>query len=73
QLPRVKVVSALITKALVAIDAQKTYGQSRNLLVAQRVSVRERTVPPVPKYCFGNLVAIAMTESSAAEGKNMGF
>ncbi|CAA2957789.1 pelargonidin 3-O-(6-caffeoylglucoside) 5-O-(6-O-malonylglucoside) 4 -malonyltransferase-like [Olea europaea subsp. europaea] len=37
------------------------------------VSVRERTVPPVPRYCFGNLVAIAMTECTAAEGKNMGF
>ncbi|CAA3015137.1 Hypothetical predicted protein, partial [Olea europaea subsp. europaea] len=58
----VKVVSALITKALVAVDAQKTYGQSRNLLVATSA-----------KILFGNLVAIAMTESNAAEGKNMGF
>ncbi|XP_022878954.1 pelargonidin 3-O-(6-caffeoylglucoside) 5-O-(6-O-malonylglucoside) 4'''-malonyltransferase-like [Olea europaea var. sylvestris] len=70
---RVQVVSALITKALASVDAQKTYGHSRNLLFAQLVSVRERTVPPVPKYCFGNLVAIAMTESTAAEVKNMGF
>ncbi|CAA2956677.1 pelargonidin 3-O-(6-caffeoylglucoside) 5-O-(6-O-malonylglucoside) 4 -malonyltransferase-like [Olea europaea subsp. europaea] len=70
---RVQVVSALITKALAAVDAQTTYGHSRNLLVAQLVSVRERTVPPVPKYCFGNLVAIAMTESTAAEVKNMVF
>ncbi|CAI9767487.1 unnamed protein product [Fraxinus pennsylvanica] len=70
---RVQVVSALITKALLAVVALTTYGQSRNLLVAQLVSVRERTVPPVPKYCFGNLVAIAMTECSVDEGKNMGF
>ncbi|KAI3470284.1 hypothetical protein Pfo_026947 [Paulownia fortunei] len=69
---RVQVVSGLIIKAIAGVD-QARYGQSKALLVAQAVNIRERTVPALSKHCCGNLAALAITECTAGETKNMGF
>ncbi|KAI3470279.1 hypothetical protein Pfo_026942 [Paulownia fortunei] len=70
---RVRVVCALISQALIAVDRAKNR-ESRACLIAQAVNIRERTIPPLPKHSCGNLVAQAFTQSIyASEIKDIGF
>ncbi|KAI3470289.1 hypothetical protein Pfo_026952 [Paulownia fortunei] len=70
---RVRVVCALISKALIGVDRAK-YGKSRACLIAQAVNMRERTIPPLPKHSCGNLVIQSVTQYMAAtETKDKGF
>ncbi|XP_047947269.1 pelargonidin 3-O-(6-caffeoylglucoside) 5-O-(6-O-malonylglucoside) 4'''-malonyltransferase-like [Salvia hispanica] len=67
---RIGVVSGLIVKA---IDRARAHvGPATDLVVAQAVNIRERTVPPLAKHSCGNLVALSITKLTAEESKKMG-
>ncbi|KAK6146340.1 hypothetical protein DH2020_020209 [Rehmannia glutinosa] len=51
---RVRLVSALISKALIGVDRLK-HGKLRSCFIAQAVNMRERTFPPLPNFSIGNL------------------
>ncbi|KAL2529893.1 HXXXD-type acyl-transferase family protein [Forsythia ovata] len=69
---RVRVVSALIIKALARVN-QKIYEKSRGLLLSQAVNIRERTIPPLPKYSCGNFSVLSLTECTEEQCQNMEF
>ncbi|KAH6788477.1 hypothetical protein C2S51_003483 [Perilla frutescens var. frutescens] len=69
---RIQVISGLMISAIAGLE-RDNHGQERDLLVAQSVNMRGRTVPPLPKHSCGNLAALAITECSGEEIKNMGF
>ncbi|KAI3470293.1 hypothetical protein Pfo_026956 [Paulownia fortunei] len=70
---KVRVVCALISKALIGVDQAK-YGKSRSCLVVQAVNMRERTIPPLPKHSCGNLAIPSITRCMAAtETKDIGI
>ncbi|KAL2506159.1 HXXXD-type acyl-transferase family protein [Abeliophyllum distichum] len=69
---RVILVSALIIKALARVN-QKIYEKSRGLLLSQAVNIRERTIPPLPKYSCGNFGALSLTECTEEQCRNMEF
>ncbi|KAH6795265.1 hypothetical protein C2S52_005742 [Perilla frutescens var. hirtella] len=66
------VISGLMISAIAGLERAR-HGQERDLLVVQAVNMRGRTVPPLPKHSCGNLAALAITECSREEIKNMGF
>ncbi|KAH6819172.1 hypothetical protein C2S51_002775 [Perilla frutescens var. frutescens] len=63
---RVRVVCAVVAKALIGVDRAR-HGRSRPCIVAQAVNMRERTVPPLPKHCCGNLAVHSVTRSMSHE------
>ncbi|KAI3459871.1 hypothetical protein Pfo_016534 [Paulownia fortunei] len=69
---RVVVVSAVLTQALLRADRSK-HGESRASLIAQAINVRERTVPPVPKYACGTWVSISYLEYTANESHSLEY
>ncbi|KAI3454766.1 hypothetical protein Pfo_011429 [Paulownia fortunei] len=70
---KVRVVCALISKALIGVDQAK-YGKSRSCLVVQAVNMRERTIPPLPKHSCGNLAIPSITRCMATtETKDIGI
>ncbi|PIN25662.1 Acetyl-CoA-benzylalcohol acetyltransferase [Handroanthus impetiginosus] len=64
---RVVVVSAALTQALVRADKAKHGIKSRNWFIAQEINVRERTIPPIPKYSCGSWVSISYVEFTSNE------
>ncbi|KAG8363039.1 hypothetical protein BUALT_BualtUnG0011100 [Buddleja alternifolia] len=70
---RVQVVSGIIMNVIAGIDVARYGQQSRALLVVQDVNIRERTVPVLSRLRCGNLAALAITERSVDETKNMEF
>ncbi|GFP85227.1 pelargonidin 3-o-(6-caffeoylglucoside) 5-o-(6-o-malonylglucoside) 4'''-malonyltransferase [Phtheirospermum japonicum] len=70
---RVRLVTALIAKALIGVELAK-YGESRTCFVSQPVSMRERTIPPLPKHSCGNLSVVSAVRCLAAnETKEIGL
>ncbi|KAL0456469.1 UNVERIFIED_CONTAM: Stemmadenine O-acetyltransferase [Sesamum latifolium] len=67
---RVVVVSAVLTQALLRADRAK-HGKSRASLIAQAINVRERTVPPVPKYSCGTWVSISYLDFNPNQSHEM--
>ncbi|KAI3470192.1 hypothetical protein Pfo_026855 [Paulownia fortunei] len=67
---RVVAVSAVLTQALLRADRAK-HRKSRASLIAQAINVRERTVPPVPKYSCGTWVSLSYLEFTADESQGM--
>ncbi|KAL7145306.1 hypothetical protein ABFS83_07G072600 [Erythranthe nasuta] len=71
---RVRVVCAVIAKALVAMDRAILGGKSRPCLIVQAVNIRARTNPPIPKHSCGNLSMMSLTrfvpENDDVIGKN---
>ncbi|KAL3635101.1 hypothetical protein CASFOL_022155 [Castilleja foliolosa] len=65
---RALVVSAVLTQALMRVDAKSS---SRGSLVAQAMNVRERTVPPVSKHSCGTWVSMTYLELDANERRAM--
>ncbi|KAL3831055.1 hypothetical protein ACJIZ3_019857 [Penstemon smallii] len=57
---RVRIVCALIAKALIGVDKIKQGGKSRTCLIAQAVNIRPRTNPQLPKHLCGNLAMQAV-------------
>ncbi|KAL7145698.1 hypothetical protein ABFS83_07G104600 [Erythranthe nasuta] len=55
---RVRVVSAIIAKALIGMDRAKN-GLSRPCMFIQAVNFRGRTVPPLPKDSCGNMLVLS--------------
>ncbi|KAH6770446.1 hypothetical protein C2S52_015249 [Perilla frutescens var. hirtella] len=62
---KVRVVCALIAKALIALDRAKLT-RSRDCLLTMAVNMRERTVPPLHKHACGNLVLLSVDRYIAA-------
>ncbi|KAL7145309.1 hypothetical protein ABFS83_07G072900 [Erythranthe nasuta] len=52
---RVRVVCAVISKALIGVDRTKQGGKSRPCQIVQAINMRGRTIPPLPKHSCGNL------------------
>ncbi|EYU34248.1 hypothetical protein ABFS82_07G112300 [Erythranthe guttata] len=61
---RVRVVCAVIAKALIGVDRAKLGGKSRPCLIGQAVNMRGRTNPPMHKYSCGNFVLTSLTQLS---------
>ncbi|KAL7145701.1 hypothetical protein ABFS83_07G104900 [Erythranthe nasuta] len=61
---RVRVVSAVIAKALIGVDRAKHGGKSRTCLIGQAVNMRGRTSPPMHKNSCGNFVLTSLTQLS---------
>ncbi|GFP85240.1 pelargonidin 3-o-(6-caffeoylglucoside) 5-o-(6-o-malonylglucoside) 4'''-malonyltransferase [Phtheirospermum japonicum] len=64
-LSRVRVVSAVIAKALIGVELAKNE-KSRACFIGQGVNMRSRTIPPLPKHLNGNLVVEAVAQCMAA-------
>ncbi|GFP85230.1 pelargonidin 3-o-(6-caffeoylglucoside) 5-o-(6-o-malonylglucoside) 4'''-malonyltransferase [Phtheirospermum japonicum] len=60
-LSRVRVVSAVIAKALIGVDMAK-HGKLRDCFILQAVNMRGRTSPPLPKHACGNLLVESITQ-----------
>ncbi|KAL8049037.1 hypothetical protein ABFX02_07G107600 [Erythranthe guttata] len=58
---RVRVVCAVIAKALTGVDRAKHGGKSRPCLIVQAVNMRGRTNPPMHKYSCGNFATYSLT------------
>ncbi|KAL7145316.1 hypothetical protein ABFS83_07G073600 [Erythranthe nasuta] len=56
---RVRVVCAVIAKALIGVDRAKRGGKSRPCHIIQTINMRGRTIPPLPKHSCGNLSVLA--------------
>ncbi|KAL2505647.1 HXXXD-type acyl-transferase family protein [Abeliophyllum distichum] len=69
---RVLVVSSFLSEVLIRCDRKKL-GKTRACLISQAVNIRERTVPPLSKYSWGNLVSLGMVECCAEETKSLNF
>ncbi|XP_011091743.1 pelargonidin 3-O-(6-caffeoylglucoside) 5-O-(6-O-malonylglucoside) 4'''-malonyltransferase-like [Sesamum indicum] len=67
---RVVVVSTILTQALLRADRAK-HGKSRASLIAQAINVRERTVPPVPKYSCGTWVSLSYLDWTSNQSNEM--
>ncbi|KAL8049036.1 hypothetical protein ABFX02_07G107500 [Erythranthe guttata] len=61
---RVRVVCAVIAKALIGVDRAKHGAKSRPCLIGQAVNMRGRTNPPMHKYSCGNFVLTSLTQLS---------
>ncbi|KAL7145699.1 hypothetical protein ABFS83_07G104800 [Erythranthe nasuta] len=61
---RVRVVSAVLAKALIGVDRAKHGGKSRTYLICQAVNMRGRTTPPVHKYSCGNFALMSAAQFS---------
>ncbi|KAL7106448.1 hypothetical protein ACP275_07G114600 [Erythranthe tilingii] len=61
---RVRVVCAVIAKALMGVDRAKHGGKSRPCLIVQAVNIRGRTNPPMHKCSCGNFVLTSLTQFS---------
>ncbi|KAH6770447.1 hypothetical protein C2S52_015250 [Perilla frutescens var. hirtella] len=74
RIPRLRVVTALIAKALIGLDEVKQGGESRPCIVVQAVNIRGRTTPPLPKHSCGNMVILSPSRCmDAIETKDMGI
>ncbi|XP_009790301.2 akuammiline synthase 1-like [Nicotiana tabacum] len=62
---RVEVVSAVIWKCVMAATSSGPTGRRSSYLI-QNVNMRKRFVPPMPKHCVGNVVAVSV----ARKGEN---
>ncbi|KAK6146662.1 hypothetical protein DH2020_020531 [Rehmannia glutinosa] len=71
-LSRVRLVSAVIAKALIGVDRAKQ-GKSRSCFIVQSVDMRGRTIPPLPKHSCGNLVLQSITETNNEDKNNIGL
>ncbi|GFP85238.1 pelargonidin 3-o-(6-caffeoylglucoside) 5-o-(6-o-malonylglucoside) 4'''-malonyltransferase [Phtheirospermum japonicum] len=70
---RVRLVTALISKALIGVEIAK-YGKSRACFIGQIVNMRGKTIPPLPKHSYGNLIIQSITQCMAAnETKQIGL
>ncbi|KAH6815969.1 hypothetical protein C2S53_017385 [Perilla frutescens var. hirtella] len=63
---RVRVVCAVITKAMINLDRAK-HSISRDFVITQPINMRERTIPPQPKHACGNFSIPSLTRCVAAE------
>ncbi|XP_073020718.1 pelargonidin 3-O-(6-caffeoylglucoside) 5-O-(6-O-malonylglucoside) 4'''-malonyltransferase-like [Primulina eburnea] len=64
---RVRVVCAFLAMVLTRIDrAKEDEMGSRDYIIAQAVNLRGRTIPSIPKYSCGNLVAQAFLQCLGA-------
>ncbi|KAK6124909.1 hypothetical protein DH2020_041347 [Rehmannia glutinosa] len=70
-LSRVRVVSAVIAKALIGVDRAK-HEKSRACIILQGVNMRDRTIPPLPHHSCGNFSLHAVTEL-ANKGTDLGL
>ncbi|KAL7106447.1 hypothetical protein ACP275_07G114500 [Erythranthe tilingii] len=61
---RVRVVCAVIAKAIMGVDRARHGGKSRPCLIGQAVNMRERTNPPMHKCSCGNFVLTSLTQFS---------
>ncbi|KAL9162734.1 hypothetical protein ABFS82_07G112200 [Erythranthe guttata] len=61
---RVRVVSAVLAKALMGVDRAKHGGKSRTYLICQAVNMRRRTNPPMHKYSCGNFAIMWVAQFS---------
>ncbi|GFP85228.1 pelargonidin 3-o-(6-caffeoylglucoside) 5-o-(6-o-malonylglucoside) 4'''-malonyltransferase [Phtheirospermum japonicum] len=66
---RVRVVSAVIAKALIGVELAK-YGKSRDCYIAQPVNMRGRTISPLPEHACGNLSAMSVAKCMDANETN---
>ncbi|KAL3641588.1 hypothetical protein CASFOL_012403 [Castilleja foliolosa] len=72
-LSRVRVVSAVIAKALIRVELAKR-GKSRVCYIGQAVNMRSRTIPRLHEHLNGNLVVEAVTKCmDANESKEKGL
>ncbi|KAL3641587.1 hypothetical protein CASFOL_012402 [Castilleja foliolosa] len=72
-LSRVRVVSAVIAKALIRVELAKR-GKSRVCYIGQGVNMRSRTIPRLHEHLNGNLVVEAVTQCmDANETKEKGL
>ncbi|GFP96749.1 pelargonidin 3-o-(6-caffeoylglucoside) 5-o-(6-o-malonylglucoside) 4'''-malonyltransferase [Phtheirospermum japonicum] len=70
---RARVASALIAKAMIGVDIAK-HGKLRDCFIIQIVNMRGRTIPPLPKHSFGNLLVQSITQCmDANENKELGI
>ncbi|KAG6432081.1 hypothetical protein SASPL_103654 [Salvia splendens] len=58
---KVRLVSAVIAKAIIRIDTTK-HGRPRPSLIIQAVDMRPRTTPPLPKHSCGDLALHAVAK-----------
>lgn len=71
---RVRVVCAVIARALISLDKAKQGGRPRDCLLVQAVNMRGRTIPPLPKHSCGNLVISSLARCiSAGETESIGI
>ncbi|EYU34249.1 hypothetical protein MIMGU_mgv1a025473mg, partial [Erythranthe guttata] len=61
---RVRVVSAVLAKALMRVDRAKHGGKSRTYLICQAVNMRGRTNPLMHKYSCGNFALMSVAQFS---------
>ncbi|GFP85236.1 pelargonidin 3-o-(6-caffeoylglucoside) 5-o-(6-o-malonylglucoside) 4'''-malonyltransferase [Phtheirospermum japonicum] len=69
-LSRVRVVSAVIAKALIGVEIAKYDGKSREYFIGQAVNIRERTIPPLHKHSCGNLSLHSIIQCMAENETN---
>ncbi|KAH6809282.1 hypothetical protein C2S51_027065 [Perilla frutescens var. frutescens] len=70
---KVRVVCAVIAKALIGVDRAK-HGKHRDVVITQAINMRERTILPQPKHCCGNLFLPSLRRRvAAAEAKVIGI
>ncbi|KAH6815972.1 hypothetical protein C2S51_020792 [Perilla frutescens var. frutescens] len=70
---KVRVVCAVIAKALISVDRTK-HGKHRDVVITQAINMRERTVLPQLKHCCGNLFLPSLRRRvAAAEAKVIGI
>ncbi|KAH6809283.1 hypothetical protein C2S51_027066 [Perilla frutescens var. frutescens] len=60
----VRVVCAVIAKALIRLDRAKHGGRNRDVVITQPINMRERTILPQPKHCCGNLFLMAASKAN---------
>ncbi|KAL8048771.1 hypothetical protein ABFX02_07G088600 [Erythranthe guttata] len=72
RISRVRLVCAVVAKALIGVDRAKHGGESRSCLMSQAVNMRARTIPPLQKHSCGNLILLSPTPGfiSPAETRN---
>nr|AMZ03406.1 acyltransferase ACT1-7 [Plectranthus barbatus] len=63
---RVRVVCAVIVKALMGLERAK-HGKTRDFLITQSINMRERTKAPLQKHACGNLAVLSCTRRVEAE------
>ncbi|KAL7145481.1 hypothetical protein ABFS83_07G087300 [Erythranthe nasuta] len=61
RISRVRLVCAVVAKALIGVDRAKHGGESRSCLMSQAVNMRARTIPPLQKHSCGNLILLSPT------------
>nr|AMZ03405.1 acyltransferase ACT1-6 [Plectranthus barbatus] len=66
KISRVRVVCAVIVKALMGLERAK-HGKTRDFLITQSINMRERTKAPLQKHACGNLAVLSCTRRVEAE------